>query len=128
MSETPEPGHGTSSKHTDAHEVALELMKQLITLSSGVLALSATFIREFRIEQCGHKILLVLAWLSLSLSVFFGIQTISAIVKSRLNGDANWSTGEGKRNASGSKYCFLLGLVLFAAFALLSLGSPGTSP
>ena len=101
-----------TSESSDAHEIALELMKQLITLSSGVLALSATFLREFRLESSYLKIILILSWTFLALAVFFGIQTISAIVKSRLNSDFDWSTGDGKKFASGSKYSFILGLII----------------
>lgn len=106
---------------SDAHEIALELVKQLITLSSGVLALSATFIGQFRTESIFLQIVLMVSWISLALAVFFGLQTISAIVKSRLNSDFDWSTGEGKAYASASKYCFVAGLMFFAGFAFFSL-------
>ncbi len=39
----PQPNPSES----DAHKIALDFAKQLITLSSGVLALSATFIKDF---------------------------------------------------------------------------------
>jgi hypothetical protein len=94
-------------------------MKQLITLSSGVLALSATFVT--RITDATNRWTLVIlgaAWLALALSVVAGLQTISAIVKSRLDGNDKWSTGYGKGAAMVSKYAFVAGLGLVAAFAL----------
>jgi hypothetical protein len=109
------------SSASDAHKIALELMKQLITLSSGILALSATFIGQFKTESLILKIVLMISWISLALAVFFGLQTISAIVKSRLNSDFDWSTGEGKTYASASKYSFLAGIIFFAGFAFSSI-------
>lgn len=104
---------------TDAHQIALELMKQIITLGSGVVALSATFLEKF--EICTVSLaLLALSWSSLLFSIFFGLQTISAIVKSRLNTEHDWSTGDGQRYARYSKYAFIVGIVLFAAFAFTS--------
>lgn len=105
-----------------AAETALELMKQLITLSSGVLALSATFIGQFSSSSVVLWGLLVLAWLSLIAAVIAGLDSISAIVKSHLKPDEeNWSEGRGRRSASISKYSFVIGLVLFATFALLTM-------
>ncbi len=111
----PEPED--SIVRNDAHEVALDFAKQLITLSSGVLALSATFIRELPAATLVQLVLLALSWIALAVSVYGGLQTISAIVKSRLNFDDAWSTGAGKRYATTSKLAFLVGVVLFAAFA-----------
>jgi hypothetical protein len=112
----------------DAHKIALELMKQLITLSSGVLALSATFMEEFQSPSWALLAILVASWLCLAASVFFGLQTISAIVKSRLTPDHDWSTGIGKTYAAGSKYCFVAGLALFALFAFISFITPNPCP
>lgn len=113
-------GSGSMSGN-DAHEVALELMKQLITLSSGVLALSATFVENFTTDSIAMLIVLLLAWLSLVVSVYSGLETISAIVKSRLLTDHDWSEGVGRRNATISKYAFISGLTFFAVFAFITL-------
>lgn len=120
----------TSIVSDDAHEVALDFAKQLITLSSGVLALSATFIRELPAASPVQLALLALSWAALAISVCGGLQTISAIVKSRLNADYAWSTGAGQRYATISKFAFLTGVVLFAAFAfslLLSSQTPDSA-
>jgi hypothetical protein len=110
-----------SADTSDAYQVALELMKQLITLASGVLALSATFIEKFGVIPRPALLLLGLSWLSLVLSVFFGLETISAIVKSRLNPTQLWSEGRGKHTAIVCKYSFVVGIFLFAGFAILTL-------
>jgi len=109
-----------------ADEAALELMKQLIALASGVLALSATFVGRLQDTSVYHLSLLALSWLSLVISIFFGLQTLSAIVQSRLTPDeSDWSTGYGQMSAKISKYGFVIGIALFAVFAFLSLLHPG---
>ncbi len=100
---------------------ALELVKQIITLASGVLVLSATFIQQFSISNLGQLALLVMSWLFLIGAVLAGLQSISAIIRSQLNGDQTWATGRGRRIAMISKHSFVLGLTTFATFALLTL-------
>lgn len=117
MKQPPQPSH-------EASDAALELIKHLITLSSGVLALSATFVTRIT-DRSGRWTLLLLgaAWLALTVSVVAGLQAISAIVKSRLDGNESWSTGYGKGAATASKYAFVVGLALVAAFAFTTLVS-----
>ena len=101
----------------DAHQIALELMKQIITLASGVVALSATFLEKLHIETLS-MLILGLSWAALVVSILYGLQTISAIVKSRLNANREWSRGRGQNYARISKYAFVVGISLFALFAL----------
>jgi len=100
-----------------ADSAAMSLIKQMITLSAGVLALSATFLEKISSLPVWLLLILAGAWLALMLSVFGGIQTLSIIVKSRLNRDDNWSKNSGRRFAQLSKYGFLVGIGLFAVFA-----------
>ena len=111
-----------------AADAALELMKQLITLSSGVLALSATFIEK--LEPVGPLSIggLIVAWLALVVAVIAALDAISAIVKSRLKPEFDWSTGRGQSAAAVSKYSFVVGIVLVAAVALGSWISRGRQP
>jgi hypothetical protein len=106
------------TKPDDAHAVAVDLMKQLITLASGVLALSATFLEKFKPLSTLQMVAVALSWLLLLLSAFFGLETISAVVKSRLESDVNWSRGYGLRCAKATKYLFVSGIACFAFFAL----------
>jgi hypothetical protein len=128
-------GHDSDSTRQDAlasqdegraDVVAIELVKQLITLAAGVLALSATFLEK--VGSLSHTVLVFLAfaWLALVISVFGGLQAMSAIVKSRLDKNTDWSKGSGKKYASLSKYGFLLGILLFAAFAFILLATPSS--
>jgi ABC-type transport system involved in multi-copper enzyme maturation permease subunit len=109
---------------TNADEVALELMKQLITLASGVLALSATFISGLEGKSIGLILVLLSSWVLLLVSISFGLQTISVIVKSRLKSNDDWSMGYGRKSAWISKYAFTAGIGAFAVFAFLSLQHP----
>lgn len=108
-----------------ADETALELMKQLITLASGVLALSATFIARLRDIRPLLLILLAVSWLALLISVFFGLQAIASIVEGRMNrGDDGDSIEEVTKKARVAKFGFLIGIAMFAAFAFGSLIYP----
>ena len=106
---------------TKADEVALELIKQLITLSAGVLALSATFIDKLPRGPSYILLVLLVSWIALVLSIYCGLKTISTIVKSRLESNDDWSKNEGKRYARWCQNCFLAGITVFASFAFISL-------
>jgi hypothetical protein len=113
-----------------ADEAALELMKQLITLAAGVLALSATFVEKLRTDVVALLVLLALSWAALICSLLFGLQTISGIVQSRLNQDDRWSRDSGRLSAQICKFAFLAGITAFALFAfayLLSLRGVGST-
>ncbi len=116
------PEVGGPGKHSMvAAQTALELVKQLITLASGVLVLSATFIQQFAIDHLWQILLLVVSWLLLVAAVLAGLETIDTIVFSQLNDDNDWAFGRGRRMASASKMCFVAGIFTFAAFAFLTL-------
>lgn len=112
----------------EADSAALDLVKQLITLAAGVLALSATFLEKIGAQPLGLLIVLALSWLSLIASVFFGLQTMSVIVKSRINKSDEWSRGRGRAYARNSKFGFLCGITLFAVFAFLLLVNARSAP
>jgi hypothetical protein len=106
---------------TKADEVALELIKQLITLSAGVLALSATFIDKLPRGPSYILLVLLVSWLALVLSIYCGLKTISTIVKSRLESNDEWSKNEGKKYARACQNLFLGGIAIFASFTFISL-------
>lgn len=100
-------------------------MKQLITLASGVLVLSATFIARLGDIRLLLLIPLAISWLALLASVFFGLQAIGSIVEGRMNpGDEDDSIEEVAKRARIAKYGFLIGIAMFAAFAFGSLIYP----
>ncbi|MFL5482864.1 MAG: hypothetical protein ACJ8AK_11810 [Gemmatimonadaceae bacterium] len=119
----PEPDT-LAPKLKEAGETALELMKQLITLSSGVLALSAAFLDKFRVASSCEYVPLALSWALLIVALIAALDTISAIVKSYLTPERPWHVGRGKRSGSISKWAFVLGISAFAIFAFLATVSP----
>jgi hypothetical protein len=116
----PKPDELEIEPYEDAHQIALEFLKQLITLSSGVLALSAAFIENFFPASLLQSIFLFTSWVCLALSIYFGLQAISEIVQSRLMPGLNWANGPGRRYAAASKNFFVVGIILFAVFAFIS--------
>ena len=105
----------------DAHHVALEYLKHVITLAAGVLALSATFVEKATLFNKWGLVVLGFGWLALAGAVFFGLEAISAIVKSRLRPEYKWHAGYGRQAFAVSKYSFVAGLLLIAIFAILVL-------
>lgn len=106
-----------------AADAAIELLKQLITLASGALALSATFVSSFRASTLA-PVLLPVCWVVLVASVLAALEAISAIVKSRLTPEFPWSKGYGRTMAALSKYCFVGGLATLATVAFAVLVAP----
>jgi hypothetical protein len=108
--------------HTDdAAQVALEYIKQIITLASGILALSGTFIDKLVKTVSYQTALLPVAWVLLLISVYFGLATISTIVKSKLKNDQNWAQGRGKKYATICKLTFVGGIAVFLVFVSWTL-------
>jgi len=104
----------------DAHEVALEWLKQIITLSSGIIVLSATFISTIFNQINWSFWLLVSSWLSFLVSIIFALETISVITQSRIEGNQEWSKGHGRIYAKIAKWLFMAGIFLFIIFALFN--------
>jgi hypothetical protein len=113
-------GELPTKSQPDAHIVALEFLKQLITLSSGVLAVSAAFIENFHPQSRLQVGLLIGSWACLAGSAYFGLQAISTIVQIRLIPDLDWRDSSGLKFATFSNHLFVAGITLFAAFALAS--------
>lgn len=102
-----------------ASETVLELLKQLIGLASGVLALSATFVDKLKPSQPYLTCLLAVSWLLLIGAVFAGLQAMSASVKVFHRPEFKWTERKLRNFARASKYCFIFGISAFALFAFL---------
>jgi hypothetical protein len=112
----------------DALPIALELMKQLITLSSGVLALSAVFLDRFRVSNPWDYLPLILSWAFLIASLITVLNVISSMVQSRLTPEREWHTGSAKTLGRISKVTFVLGISSFGLFALIATWSTTSMP
>jgi len=106
--------------NNDAHQLALEWIKQIITLSSGIIVLSATFITSI-FKQLNWSIwILIISWVSLLLSIVYGLNTISVMIQSRIDQDDEWHSGCGRAYAKAAKLFFIAGIFLFGIFALIN--------
>jgi hypothetical protein len=117
------------SHNTEAADAALEFVKHLITLSSGMVAISATFVSHFSSAPRWSLIILAAGWLLLTASVVGGLNAISSIVMSRLHSNDDWADHPGKAWARLSRWGFVSGLVAFALFAsVVLLNLPSVLP
>lgn len=105
----------------DAANVALEWVKQIITLASGIVALSATFLEKMGTYPDWILIILIISWACFISSVITGLTTISSIVQSNLLNNNDWSVDTGKQNAVACKWLFIIGVVIFCVFALFTV-------
>lgn len=112
----------------EAAPIALELMKQLITLSSGILALSAAFLDKFRVPHAWEYSPLILSWVLLIISLIAALNVISAMVQSRLTPEREWHKGWPKTVGRISKVTFVSGVCSFGLFALLATWSNTSQP
>jgi len=113
-------------------EFAKETVTRLTGLSSGIIALTVTFSKQFAPEAEGLTLFLLAAsWLSLFASVFFGVWALLA-----MTGVLGGGRGEREASEPASVYAgsisiptaiqilaFVLGLGLTVAFGILSLVS-----
>jgi hypothetical protein len=104
-----------------AENLALDWVKQIITLASGVVALSVTFIENLVKNVNCLLILLVLSWALLILSIIYGLSTISNFIAYNLGSLSDWSSGVCKKNASACKWFFISGIGVFALFGTLMI-------
>lgn len=109
---------------SDAHTIAMEWLKHLITLSSSIVVFSGAFAGDFIAEPNLSLLVLGISWASFLATIMLCLDTISSITYSRINSDDSWTTGRGKRTARASKYCFSAGVLLFALFAGANLILP----
>lgn len=101
-----------------ARDTALELLKQIITLSAATLALSATFLEKFPIASKLHLVTLGIAWVSLVVSLVCALQAISSMIQRLRRPElGNWAGGSTQLHAWWAKCLFVVGLCFLAAFA-----------
>lgn len=114
-------GEPTPNREDDSHIVVVDFAKQLITLASGVIALSATFIPDFAILTSAQLAILGCSWIALTCSILFSLLSISAVIASRSDPLNYWSMPASRKFARIGMYVFLAGISLFAFFAFAVL-------
>ena len=83
-------------KDNDAHTIALEWVKHLITLSSSIIVFSGTLVGLVLDEPNWSLGLLVFSWGLFMAVILLSLETISVIINSRINEDNNWTGGKGR--------------------------------
>jgi hypothetical protein len=110
----------TTNNKDKAMDMALELVKQIITLASGILVLSATFLPNIKSLTSIPLGILLLSWITLIISIVLGIQTISAFVQNKLDNSDEWAEGSGKKYAKWCRNLFIIGISIFVFFAIFT--------
>lgn len=105
---------GTQEK---AFTFAQDLIKQVISLSSGIIALTITFFKDFVGNSAPHhaKMLLAVSWLFYIGSVFFGIWALMALTGSLGDGKTSIKDTNMRLPAKIHFGCFIVGLGITVA-------------
>jgi len=73
-----------------AQDSTRDLIKLLISLASGVIALSAAFIEKLSAGVGFTIVTLYLSWIALATSIFFGVKALSRLVHAQQTDAKNW--------------------------------------
>lgn len=108
-------------------EFASELSKQIITLSTGILALTITFHKDVLEGQPRRADrLLAWAWAALLLAVLFGIWHLMALTGHLVSPEGASEIGSSARGPAALQVlAFATGLGLVIAYGALNLRRPG---
>lgn len=106
-----------------AFDFAQELTKQVITLSSGIIAVTISFVKDIAgpTAPAGAKTLLAVSWGFYILAVIFGVVTLMALTGSLATGRTNITTNNARRPAAIQIASFVLALILTVAAAIWAL-------
>lgn len=134
MSTTSTPPPPTPGSMTDQEKTALQLAsdhaKQLITLASGIIALTIAFNKDFFSSPAGAKLFLVAAWIGYLLSILVGIAAIQFMITPFGQGRTPHIYDSRIRwSAFAQIVIFLLAVLLTVLFGVFDLtGSPQPTP
>ena len=81
---------GASNSDQRAHESARDLAKLIISLSSGIIAISATFVEKHTQGVRLVVVLLAISWILLIVSIFYGIKALITLVNAEQQDAQNW--------------------------------------
>ena len=100
-----------------AFDVVLEWTKQVVTIASATLVLSATFVKDMLSGKVVHQGCLTWAWVLLLVAVVSGVFVIGATVASLNKKDLDAFGGMIGWTAIFQVVAFLIGMILFLYFA-----------
>jgi hypothetical protein len=113
------PSQAASSSTERAQTSTQDFIKLIISLASGVIALSATFVPKFAEHSSITIGVLFVSWLLFAASIFFGIRTLTILTRCIMNGTELW-WNQIVGTARLCWWCFLIGiggLIIFAGMA-----------
>jgi hypothetical protein len=91
-SDSDEPESETSdSPVRSGQKPAGDLVRLLITLASGVLALSATFVEKLSAGSGWSIVVLYLSWVALVASIIFGVKALSMLADAQRTSATQWA-------------------------------------
>ena len=99
-----------------AFDFAQESTKQIITLSTGVIALTITFSKDFATSTSGVRVIALWSWVFFLLSVLFGLWTLLA-----LTGSLEPASGEARPSIRGRNVTLPSALQILMFFGALVL-------
>lgn len=110
-----------------ANDYAVEALKQLLTISSAILAFTITFINHILGSSCSsanYSFLVPIGWLFLLVSIWCAWVAIADSARRLGTGKVRgyaFKKGRPRILAKTAQWCFLLGLSLIGAYAILNL-------
>jgi len=105
----------------ESQESLRDLCKLIITLASGVLALSGTFAGKFSADSGPAVLVMMLSWGFLVMSIVRGVRAISVLAEAQQKGTAGW-WAQTHEPASSSWWFFRWGVfILVLHFGIISL-------
>ena len=111
-----------SEGNNAAFSSASDVAKQLITLATGVLALTITFTKDVTANAAVHREILVAAWVVYLASLLAGIWTLLALTGSLERGTKSIYCWNVRIPALAQVLLFLSATVVIIIYAALSLG------
>lgn len=119
-----------------AFAFAADASKQMITLSTGIIALTVALLKDVVRDPAARTGALELAWLAFGLSVFFGLWFLLALTGSLgsskiTDDDLTINSSNARIPMWGQVICFGAGLILTIIFGMTSLrpaAPPGVNP
>jgi hypothetical protein len=113
-------------------DFASDLVKQLITLATAVVAVMITFVTDV-LKGAGPMWLVILSWVFFLVSIPMGVLTLMALTGSMTTpkrGDAKPSIWEGNTRflASAQVFFFSVAMALLITFGAMALYSDGAQP
>jgi hypothetical protein len=103
-----------------AFDFAQDATKQMITLATGIIALTVTFIHDLAAHASATAILIVEAgWIVYVVSIFFGLMTLLQFAGNLETTERPSIYGGGiKYTSVAQTFCFLAGTALVIAFGV----------